>query len=63
MISLKFFISQDHEDNYYMIPAQNRQDWNDWLGLEYPDELPEFAETVGDDPAWMEFENPQRYNG
>ena len=62
MADQRFFLSQDNDSHWYIIPVDKRVEWNDWLELDEDDEpswmVPEFAKAVGGNPSLITFTDP-----
>jgi hypothetical protein len=54
----KYFLSQDGDCHWYLVPAENRDEWYQWKELPSDDERswepPAYAKAV-DGPELMEF--------
>lgn len=54
-----YFLSQDNDCHYYLVPADKREAWNAWRELDGVDErswmVPEYAIRVNGSPAQIEF--------
>jgi len=61
----KYFLDQDHSCHWYVIDADCRHDWNEWLDLDEDDErawqAPNFAKELGTGPSLIEFSNYEVY--
>ena len=54
----KYILCQDDDCCWYLIPADKKEEWNEWLYcLQEGDSLPKYAQAV-DDPRRLTFENP-----
>lgn len=55
-----YFLSQDNDSHWYVVPVSRRTDWEKWLELDPDNEsawnTPDFAEEVGGSPSLVEFE-------
>lgn len=60
MTPKRYFMDVDNNGHHYIIEADKREEWNDWLNLDEEDETswnaPSFCIAV-DSPCWVEFEN------
>lgn len=54
-----FFLSQDHDCHWYMIPADKRREWSEFLSIDPDDDrswdVPEWAHGLGGGPEQVEF--------
>lgn len=58
MKKTKYFFDNDCDGHWYLIDANFRQEWNEWLGSDEP-ETPEFVTRLGGGIFYhIEFENP-----
>jgi hypothetical protein len=58
----RFFLGQDNDCHWYVIPDARRGDWEMWLAIPDGDEhgwdVPEWAKCVGGSPGLVTFLNP-----
>lgn len=58
----RFFLDQDNDCHWYLIPACNRKDWDDFLDIPEDDErsweVPGFANPLGRGVNAITFQNP-----
>ncbi len=58
----RYFLNTDNDTHWYIIPADKREEWENWCDLPEDDEnswnVPEWAEALGGGPNQVEFENP-----
>lgn len=56
---IKYFLSQDQDCHWYLIPAEFRADWERWTELPPEDDeawsVPVYAEMLGGGPDDLEF--------
>jgi hypothetical protein len=54
-----FFLDQDSSAHWYLVRADKRKEWEEWLNLDDEDEgswdLPEFAIPINTHPNKIEF--------
>lgn len=54
-----YFLSQDHDCHWYVIPVQHKSEWFDFLDLDTDDptawDVPEWADRVGGSPSLIIF--------
>lgn len=59
----RFFLSQDNDSHWFVIPVARQQEWNDWLDIPEDDEraweAPDFAKSVGGAPCLVTFSDPE----
>ena len=57
----RFFLDRDDDGHWYVIPVNNKRDWDLWLAQLDEDEadfdVPDFALSVGGHPSLITFEN------
>jgi hypothetical protein len=54
----KYILCQDDDCHWYLIPADKKEEWNEWLDVvQEGDSLPKYAQAV-DGPHRLTFENP-----
>jgi hypothetical protein len=58
----KFYLSQDNDCHWYIIPLEKQQEWSKWCNLDSEDENswepPDFAIPINGNPSSVIFENP-----
>lgn len=58
----RFFLGQDNDCHWYVIPDARRDEWHTWLNIPDDDErswdAPEWAKPVGGAPGWVTFSDP-----
>lgn len=54
-----YFLSQDNDCHWFIIPVENRNEWNAWLEEEGEDSwvVPSFAIEVGGRPSKVTFKD------
>ena len=56
---MRFFLDQDQSCHWYIIPVENREEWNKWTNLSEDDEAswdaPEYAQPISGHPNNVEF--------
>lgn len=52
---MKYFIDCDQDGYNYLIPAEKREDWNEWNRFDTFEEAPEYAIPI-DGTASIEFD-------
>lgn len=62
-MSEKFFLDQDDDGHWYVVPVNKMPEWDDWLNLD-PDDpkswsMPTFVNYVGGSPSLVTFTNPE----
>jgi hypothetical protein len=59
--STRFFLDQDSDCHWYLVPADKRQEWDAWTELDSDDEAawsaPKWAIPLGTHPSTITFEN------
>lgn len=59
----RFFLAQDNDCHWYVIPEENRKDWERWVDLDQEDEdswtVPPFAIRVNGSASRVTFTNYQ----
>lgn len=54
-----FFIDNDHDGHWYIVPADRREEWLNWLEQDEDEEAswtePDFAIRLGGHPNLVEF--------
>ncbi|MEV4606226.1 hypothetical protein MRBLMR1_001170 [Neorhizobium sp. LMR1-1-1.1] len=59
----RFYLSQDNDGHWYVVPVAKRQEWITWLEIPSDDDRawtpPEFAKQVGGSPCLVMFTNPE----
>lgn len=57
---MKVFLDQDQDCHWYMVQADKRKEWDDWVNMNQDDpaawDAPEFAKPLGGGPQEVEFE-------
>lgn len=55
----RFYLAQDNDSHWYVVPEARQSEWNAWLDLDPDDEAawdaPEFAQPVGGAPCLVTF--------
>ena len=58
----RYFLDQDNDSHWYIVPLDRKEDWEAWLSIPTDDErgwdVPEFAVTVGGAPQQVTFSDP-----
>jgi hypothetical protein len=58
----RYFLAQDDDSHWYLVPEQNRAEWEAWRNLPSTDERtwehPDFAKPI-DGPHTLTFADPQ----
>jgi len=61
-MSERYYLTQDNDSHWYVVPVTKRDEWNAWLELDEDDEAaweaPEWALRTYGSPGVVEFENP-----
>jgi hypothetical protein len=61
----RFYLGTDNDGHWFVIPADKRDEWSEWLDIDSDDErawdAPDFARDLGGNPSCVTFENP-RFN-
>ena len=56
-----YFLSQDNDSHWYVIPSEKEEDWNDFLDIDEDDEaswdIPDWADAIGGSPSLVRFPN------
>jgi hypothetical protein len=59
----RFFLSQDNDSHWYVVPLAKRVAWDEWCDIPSDDErswdVPEWAAPVGGSPSLITFTDPQ----
>lgn len=59
---MRFFLGQDNDSHWYIIPEQRRSEWEDWRNIDEEDERswnePPFAIRLGRHVSQLTFEDP-----
>jgi len=54
-----FYLTQDNDAHWYVVPSDKESEWADWLELDPDDEdsweTPDWAEQVGGSPTLVKF--------
>lgn len=60
----RYFLDRDSSSHWYLVPEENRAEWQAWTELDEDDErawdAPEFAERINSSPSSVTFEKPRR---
>jgi len=56
-MSTHYFLDQDNDCHWYLIPVDKRAEWNKWLDSAKRN-VPKYARSV-DGPQWVIFTNPE----
>lgn len=63
-MSERFYLSQDNDSHWYIIPVDNETDWQDFLELDPDDdeawEPPSFAVPTDGGPTMVTFTDPRQ---
>jgi len=55
----RFYLSQDNDSHWYVVPVAREEDWDAWLGLGEDEQaawdVPDFAQPVGGSPSLVTF--------
>jgi|GEM_PF-3070965 len=58
-MSETYFLSQDNDSHWYVVPRSKQKEWEAWLDIPEDDEaswdVPSFAEEVGGSPELVSF--------
>ena len=58
----RYFLDQDNDGHWYVIPCENENEWEEWCNILEGDERgwqpPIFARSVGGSPRLVTFNNP-----
>lgn len=58
----RFFLAQDDDSHWYLVPEQNRAEWEAWTNISKDDpaswNVPDFAKSI-DGPHTLTFADPQ----
>lgn len=61
-MSDRFYLTQDNDSHWYVVPVERQQEWDDWCAIDPDDErawdAPDFAQQVGGSYTLVTFENP-----
>lgn len=61
-MSERFFLSQDKDSHWYLIPEDKREDWYTWCDLDTDDDaswdVPSYAEAINGPPSVVTFSSP-----
>lgn len=55
----RFFLGQDNDSHWYIVPADNRDEWEAFLDDDEADSVPDFAERLNGHPSQLTFERPE----
>ncbi|WP_312405186.1 hypothetical protein [Rhizobium sp.] len=59
----RFYLSQDNDGHWFVIPVSKASEWGEWLRIDSDDErawtAPDFAKQVGGSPCLVTFTNPE----
>jgi hypothetical protein len=56
----RYFLGQDDDGHWYVVPVDKRGEWEKWLArLGYTEAAPEWVESVGGSPCLVTFIDPQ----
>lgn len=59
----RFFLAQDNDTHWYIVPADRIDDWREWLSIDSDDEraweVPDFARPVSGSPIRVTFTDPE----
>lgn len=59
---IRYFVDQDHDCHWYIVPSHREDEWNAWLAIPSDDErswdVPEWATEVGGAPNRVTFIDP-----
>ena len=59
----RFFLARDCSNHWYLVPANKREEWNEWTNIDEDDsrawQEPEWAKRIGGHPHWITFECPK----
>jgi len=62
----KYILDQDDDGHWYYFPVENKQQFEDWLSVQYSDDydnplygtMPDWLKEVAGHPNRLTFENP-----
>jgi hypothetical protein len=58
----RYFLSQDNSSHWYLVPVENREEWDAWCNLDEDDEAawdaPDFARRLDGGPNGITFSDP-----
>lgn len=61
-VSERFFLAQDDDCHWYLVPVDKREEWSEWREIPSDDErswdVPDFATAI-DGPHLLTFTDPQ----
>lgn len=61
-MSARYFLAQDNDAHWYLVPAEKRGAWDAWLCIPSEDErawdVPEWAKAIGGSPRSVTFTDP-----
>jgi hypothetical protein len=59
----RYFLDRDSDGHWYLVPADKRKEWNNWMNIPEDDEaswdVPLFATVLGHHPALLTFTDPK----
>lgn len=59
----KYYLAQDNDSHWFVVPVAKQQEWDAWCDLDPDDEgsweAPAFALAVGGAPCLVTFSNPE----
>lgn len=60
-MSRRYFLDQDDDGHWYVVPTDKRVQWEQWFGSDDYDTglVPEFAIELGHDPSLVSFTDPE----
>ena len=62
MAAERFFLTQDSDCHWYVVPVANRSEWDEWCNISSDDERawtpPSFAKPINGNPSRITFEAP-----
>ena len=62
-MSERYYLAQDNDSHWYIVPCDNRYQWDSWLCIPPEDtrswDIPEYAKAIGGSPSMVTFTDPQ----
>ena len=62
-MSNRYFLGQDNDSHWYIVPDDKRAQWDAWINMRSSERLswdaPEYAQAIGGSPGMVTFTEPK----
>lgn len=57
--NIRYFLSQDNDAHWYLIPDERREEWYQFVNCDGYDDVPEFAQRLNTSHEFITFTDPK----